>query len=107
MLRRPPRSTRTDPLFPYTTLFRSAYHGATQGCPRRRDTHVRQHGKPDQEDERRVRRTAGNGGHEIAAGDHAADRKDRERAELVYAVAGARTEHDDRDRKSTRLNSSH
>src|SRR3546814_6286546 len=28
MLRRPPRSTRTDPLFPYTTLFRS------WGCPR-------------------------------------------------------------------------
>src|SRR3546814_18094886 len=25
MLRRPPRSTRPDPLFPYTTLFRSAY----------------------------------------------------------------------------------
>src|SRR3546814_14492823 len=25
MIRRPPRSTRTDPLFPYTTLFRS--HG--------------------------------------------------------------------------------
>src|SRR3546814_9629387 len=24
MLRRPPRSTRTDPLFPYPTLFRSA-----------------------------------------------------------------------------------
>src|SRR3546814_20990993 len=24
MLRRPPRSTRTDPLFPYTTLFRAA-----------------------------------------------------------------------------------
>src|SRR3546814_15860933 len=24
MMRRPPRSTRTDPLFPYTTLFRSA-----------------------------------------------------------------------------------
>src|SRR3546814_14177551 len=24
MLRRPPRSTRTDTLFPYTTLFRSA-----------------------------------------------------------------------------------
>src|SRR3546814_4558573 len=24
MTRRPPRSTRTDPLFPYTTLFRSA-----------------------------------------------------------------------------------
>src|SRR3546814_2187703 len=30
MIRRPPRSTRTDTLFPYTTLFRSAPH-----CPRR------------------------------------------------------------------------
>src|SRR3546814_8457013 len=27
MIRRPPRSTRTDTLFPYTTLFRSAHHG--------------------------------------------------------------------------------
>src|SRR3546814_2560522 len=27
MLRRPPRSTRTDTLFPYTTLFRSAHGG--------------------------------------------------------------------------------
>src|SRR3546814_8333498 len=26
MIRRPPRSTRTDTLFPYTTLFRSACH---------------------------------------------------------------------------------
>src|SRR3546814_2082306 len=28
MLRRPPRSTRTDTLFPYTTLFRSHLHFA-------------------------------------------------------------------------------
>src|SRR3546814_18269168 len=28
MQRRPPRSTRTDPLFPYTTLFRSPLSGA-------------------------------------------------------------------------------
>src|SRR3546814_2294451 len=28
MRRRPPRSTRTDPLFPYPTLFRSAVHGS-------------------------------------------------------------------------------
>src|SRR3546814_13931435 len=27
MIRRPPRSTRTDTLFPYTTLFRSFTHG--------------------------------------------------------------------------------
>src|SRR3546814_12411953 len=26
MIRRPPRSTRTDTLFPYTTLFRSCHH---------------------------------------------------------------------------------
>src|SRR3546814_16188981 len=26
MIRRPPRSTRTDTLFPYTTLFRSHFH---------------------------------------------------------------------------------
>src|SRR3546814_19612036 len=28
MIRRPPRSTRTDTLFPYTTLFRSLIHRA-------------------------------------------------------------------------------
>src|SRR3546814_171671 len=39
MLRRPPRSTRTDTLFPYTTLFRSverivfgAYYQSGQSC---------------------------------------------------------------------------
>src|SRR3546814_13453692 len=31
MIRRPPRSTRTDTLFPYTTLFRSAGAGAEGG----------------------------------------------------------------------------
>src|SRR3546814_19568553 len=30
MIRRPPRSTRTDTLFPYTTLFRSAKQGYRQ-----------------------------------------------------------------------------
>src|SRR3546814_11282252 len=29
MIRRPPRSTRTDTLFPYTTLFRSEFHSAS------------------------------------------------------------------------------
>src|SRR3546814_1011624 len=37
MIRRPPRSTRTDPLFPYTTLFRSAPYSATW---------PEQHGRP-------------------------------------------------------------
>src|SRR3546814_18004768 len=31
MIRRPPRSTRTDTLFPYTTLFRSPYMRARAG----------------------------------------------------------------------------
>src|SRR3546814_1664852 len=35
MIRRPPRSTRTDTLFPYTTLFRSGHAGGWRhaGCP--------------------------------------------------------------------------
>src|SRR3546814_5134362 len=43
MIRRPPRSTRTDTLFPYTTLFRSVdggrafLHRRTFGCSRRTD----------------------------------------------------------------------
>src|SRR3546814_7768590 len=33
MIRRPPRSTRTDTLFPYTTLFRSWFRTASgKGC---------------------------------------------------------------------------
>src|SRR3546814_5427018 len=32
MIRRPPRSTRTDTLFPYTTLFRSACRKAVPDC---------------------------------------------------------------------------
>src|SRR3546814_15846339 len=31
MIRRPPRSTRTDTLFPYTTLFRSAFGNGLPG----------------------------------------------------------------------------
>src|SRR3546814_3749936 len=39
MIRRPPRSTRTDTLFPYTTLFRSR-----RACRRSRRPCARQHG---------------------------------------------------------------
>src|SRR3546814_4499780 len=35
MIRRPPRSTRTDTLFPYTTLFRSTGGAARAGAARR------------------------------------------------------------------------
>src|SRR3546814_15449003 len=36
MIRRPPRSTRTDTLFPYTTLFRSPRLRRLRHCRRRR-----------------------------------------------------------------------
>src|SRR3546814_5026941 len=35
MIRRPPRSTRTDTRFPYTTLFRSALNGRSSPLPNR------------------------------------------------------------------------
>src|SRR3546814_4202965 len=54
MIRRPPRSTRTDTLFPYTTLFRSDRpgHGAGLDRGRRRPAADRIHararqGQPD------------------------------------------------------------
>src|SRR3546814_13579030 len=37
MIRRPPRSTRTDTLFPYTTLFRSGHHS----CDPREESRIR------------------------------------------------------------------
>src|SRR3546814_8467299 len=37
MIRRPPRSTRTDTLFPSTTLFRSAQAGCRASAQRRPD----------------------------------------------------------------------
>src|SRR3546814_4681142 len=41
MIRRPPRSTRTDTLFPYTTLFRSLAH-----CARRSKRAAREYALP-------------------------------------------------------------
>src|SRR3546814_10664884 len=46
MIRRPPRSTRTDTLFPYTTLFRSAGIAQETGVfhGRSADNHIRNAG---------------------------------------------------------------
>src|SRR3546814_7593700 len=41
MIRRPPRSTRTDTLFPYTTLFRSGAHCAVRLRGQRSAVHIR------------------------------------------------------------------
>src|SRR3546814_648637 len=40
MIRRPPRSTRTDTLFPYTTLFRSEQRGLRTATERYRREHA-------------------------------------------------------------------
>src|SRR3546814_17409650 len=42
MIRRPPRSTRTDTLFPYTTLFRSVLEHVRGGLPVDRSTAIHQ-----------------------------------------------------------------
>src|SRR3546814_9739049 len=49
MIRRPPRSTRTDTLFPYTTLFRSRRGAGAEGCGRAQR-------RPDRERHRGARR---------------------------------------------------
>src|SRR3546814_9549511 len=43
MIRRPPRSTRTDTLFPYTTLFRSLDHASGRVAPEQRALRPAQH----------------------------------------------------------------
>src|SRR3546814_11696715 len=64
MIRRPPRSTRTDTLFPYTTLFRSLRGGARSHWPpsarttpapahrRARASRSRRRGRPDRKSTR-------------------------------------------------------
>src|SRR3546814_12225576 len=104
MIRRPPRSTRTDTLFPYTTLFRSCERAV---------------GAADA----RLRLARALGARDIALrfGDLAFERGDRglhavERLQLegvdrvhrvIDILKGALQRFHREDRKSTRLNSSH
>src|SRR3546814_15888491 len=44
MIRRPPRSTRTDTLFPYTTLFRSSINQLTEHEPHKKGHQAKLHG---------------------------------------------------------------
>src|SRR3546814_3286847 len=108
MKRRPPRSTRTDTLFPYTTLFRSpvaSQHLAQRLAHRRAVTgadlpHTRKHPKP--------RRGP------VFASENEQDTRHRFRCCRIYADhrVGVRTAHEGgmnrprhgEDRKSTRLN---
>src|SRR3546814_11950490 len=108
MIRQPPRSTRSDPLFPYTTLFRSAvikaeapdlpvsYGVTTEGCSPRVD-----------EAQGVViiqsRETKNEGGAVTPTG-ACSDSEMRYQIQKSYASCSDRV---DIDRKSTRLNSSH
>src|SRR3546814_14555701 len=98
MIRRPPRSTRTDTLFPYTTLFRSVEALKKAKSARESSTYAS------------IRRILGMQFGRLATAVH--DRllkatlpstpfRPIERCELVWAIEAVT------DRKSTRLNSSH
>src|SRR3546814_7332264 len=100
MRRRPPRSTRTDTLFPYTTLFRSLF-----GAAREHDVGVTVPDHP-----RRVADRMGTG---RAGGDDGVIRPhqsvfdaDLARDQIDEATVD-KVRRDAADRKSTRLNSSH
>src|SRR3546814_5155069 len=105
MIRRPPRSTRTDTLFPYTTLFRSSLFGIEEWVVEqdsREDRAQRQ--QPERHEHRPrafVRVIAGGAviGRAVPIVHRMLDMLARGPARL--AVKGQE------DRKSTRLNSSH
>src|SRR3546814_11160939 len=59
MIRRPPRSTRTDTLFPYTTLFRSARTRAVYAVDEHRDRAFEARVVADGADAADTRRTIG------------------------------------------------
>src|SRR3546814_8853442 len=76
MIRRPPRSTRTDTLFPYTTLFRSLDRGITD------------------DDRQPVLRTVIGERYFIGAGDEAGTKVDKfqDRAQVLGAACISRSE---------------
>src|SRR3546814_4867064 len=55
MIRRPPRSTRTDTLIPYTTLFRSRLHALHLAAHRSRRSALRSLGRQGQDGVRHPR----------------------------------------------------
>src|SRR3546814_4856069 len=104
MIRRPPRSTRTDTLFPYTTLFRSLPQ--RHGIGSRALAHLVQRALADaarvRVDRTFERRVVGAVGHQPQVGQRVLDLGALEEAHA--AVDAVRTL---LDRKSTRLNYSH
>src|SRR3546814_4976225 len=104
MIRRPPRSTRTDTLFPYTTLFRSDASRPADDAGGRRLLFDMGPGRPGG-----VFAGGWTGGHADAVSGAGAGRSAglRSRGAGGRRAAVLRLEGPSADRKSTRLNSSH
>src|SRR3546814_6065725 len=112
MIRRPPRSTRTDTLFPYTTLFRSSLHDIrAEMCKTLEQVGI--------EVEVHHHEVANAGQCEIGTKFNSLTRKADELLTMKYVVKNVAHRNGktatfmpkpivgDKDRKSTRLNSSH
>src|SRR3546814_14006780 len=102
MIRRPPRSTRTDTLFPYTTLFRSGSSAVASAAYR---------SASELHDDRLNRdhdfsNKAGVIHSEVMLPEGAPERLN-DRLTLWNEVEAGEKRKDAQDRKSTRLNSSH
>src|SRR3546814_15537321 len=97
MIRRPPRSTRTDTLFPYTTLFRSLLTGGLRRFARCTHTSRKKLQQPRQPPH--ITRLEA-----LTCMAEATQRAPRQRQELLDSATSATPAS---DRKSTRLNSSH
>src|SRR3546814_21140993 len=99
MIRRPPRSTRTDTLFPYTTLFRSARSGVAAEITADRTAVAERQGEAV---DRKGIGFAEEAERAYRVGESAAYRSRAVGKEDLPGVSARPG-----DRKSTRLNSSH
>src|SRR3546814_19500278 len=94
MVRRPPRSTRTDTLFPYTTLFRSIVGGAGSNVAAAHTTQA----------DRRSKGQARRASHWSYEAERPLSRR---QGESLLVEPGTPLRGVQIDRKSTRLNSRH
>src|SRR3546814_5966317 len=122
MIRRPPRSTRTATLFPYTTLCRSGVEEAAPVGAEQLDRFLACDGAerdrlPRPLERRRIDRTAERLRHAVCDQEERINDADRQQEierhaghigpEIAQRVRLAAREASDQDRKSKRLNSSH